>query len=70
MIDGHTGLLLPDSADAFGHAMRKLSLLSSAELDTMGIRARARASQFSWDRFVDRIDEHLDEIVRRPRVWA
>ncbi|MBI5284202.1 MAG: glycosyltransferase family 4 protein [Chloroflexi bacterium] len=70
VVDGHTGLLLPDSVEAFAHAMRTLALLSDAELDTMGARARARASQFSWDRFVDRIDEHVDEIVWRPRVRA
>ncbi len=70
VIDGHTGLLLPDSAQAFGYAMRSLALLPASELDSMGIRARARASQFSWDRFVDRMDEHLDEIVWRPRIRA
>jgi glycosyltransferase involved in cell wall biosynthesis len=70
VVDGHTGLLLPDSSEAFAHAMRTLALLSDAELDTMGTRARARASQFGWDGFVDRIDEHIDEIVWRPRVRA
>jgi glycosyltransferase involved in cell wall biosynthesis len=70
VVDGHTGLLLSDSPEAFAQAMRTVAHLSDPELDAMAVRARARAGQFSWDRFVARMDEHAAEIGWRPRVWA
>jgi glycosyltransferase involved in cell wall biosynthesis len=70
IVDGHTGLLLPDSPSAFAHAMRTIAALSERELDTMAEHGRARASQFPWHRFVDRIDEHVEEVAGRTRVPA
>ena len=70
IVDGHTGLLLPDSVPSFAHAMRTISELSERELDVMAEHARARASQFPWHRFVDRIDEHVEEVAGRTRVLA
>ncbi len=68
VVDGHTGLLLPDTAPAFAGAMRAMEAMSDCALDRMGVQARGRAAQFSWDTFTHRIDEHIDEIGARPRV--
>jgi hypothetical protein len=69
-VDGHTGLLVADSVASFAHAMTTISLLSERELDVMAEHARARAGQFPWSRFVDRIDAHVEEVAGRTRVPA
>jgi hypothetical protein len=46
-----------------------------AELEQMGSRARERALEFPWSRFVERMDEHATELAtlknpNRGRVKA
>lgn len=67
IVDGHTGLLLPDNPRAFADAMQTISRLDSAALDRMGTQARARATQFSWDAFARRIDDHVEAIGARQQ---
>ena len=43
--------------------MATLAGMSSPDLNTMSARARARALEFPWSRFVERIDDHVDELA-------
>ena len=37
-------------------------------LDAMGRAARARAERFTWDDFIERVDEHVEELTASRRV--
>ena len=67
---GETGWLEPDVADKFAARMTSVLRLPENELDRMGRAARARAEQFRWDNFIDRIDDHVDELCGRRLVAA
>jgi glycosyltransferase involved in cell wall biosynthesis len=60
MIHGETGFLCRDDEETFEQAIAQLAGMPSTVLDRMGLKARARAAEFSWDAFVDRIDAHID----------
>lgn len=62
VIDGQTGFLRLDHPSAFASAIRALAEMSPENLEIMGSCARRRALEFTWDRFVERIDEHVDEL--------
>jgi glycosyltransferase involved in cell wall biosynthesis len=63
---GETGWLVSPTADAFAGAM--LEATSTPRAEEMRAAARARATQFSWPRFVTRVDDVMDEVVDRRRV--
>lgn len=66
IIDGQTGFLRMDTRSEFAGAMRELVFMPKAQMDTLSGAARARAEQFSWDRFVERIDTHVEELATKP----
>jgi glycosyltransferase involved in cell wall biosynthesis len=77
VLDGLTGYLRPDHPDAFASAIETLAALPSVILDEVAQLARSRAQEFSWQPFVARIDEHVEEIaapalsgVAAPRLEA
>lgn len=57
--DGRTGFLVPPRPQAFAAAMSEL-IHSPTLARRMGSAGRDRAGEFSWDKFVDRIDDYLD----------
>jgi glycosyltransferase involved in cell wall biosynthesis len=63
VVDGVTGFLRIDQPELFGNAMSVMAAMSSADLATMSARARARALEFPWSRFVERMDEHVEELA-------
>jgi glycosyltransferase involved in cell wall biosynthesis len=63
ILDGVTGALVAGDHQAFGAALRWLAELPTDRLDDMGRKARARASEFSWDAFVSAIDDRMEAIV-------
>ena len=66
VVPGETGWLVPPTPEAFADAILDATSARAAE---MRAAARARAEQFSWDRFVARIDDIMDEVVdRRQRA--
>jgi len=62
VVDGETGYLRADEPRAFAGAIRDLAHMNDDDLDAMSARARARALDFPWSRFVERIDEHATEL--------
>jgi len=60
VIDGRTGFLRPNDPIAFGRALYDLANMPAERLDAMSRSARERALQFPWQRFVERIDEHVE----------
>jgi glycosyltransferase involved in cell wall biosynthesis len=66
VVPGETGWLVPPTPAAFADAILEAT---SARAQEMRAAARARAERFSWDRFVARIDDVMDEVVdRRARA--
>ena len=63
VVDGETGYLRVDEPRAFASAIRELAHMEEGDLDAMSARARARALEFPWSRFVERIDEHATELA-------
>jgi glycosyltransferase involved in cell wall biosynthesis len=64
VLDGRTGWLLPDDANAF--ARRFIDVMSAgAALSSMRVAARARARDFGWDRFVESIDGVMERVASR-----
>jgi len=63
VLDGLTGYLRPDHPDAFAAAIETLAALPASSLDEIGQLARSRAREFSWQPFVARIDDHVEEIA-------
>jgi len=62
IVNGETGFLRLDDADAFAQAMASLAAMRPAQLERMGARSRVRAGTFSWDAFASRIDDHVEEL--------
>lgn len=61
IIDGETGFLVEPNANTFSAAMERLA--DSPELSrAMGKAGRARAAQFAWSNFSERLDRGLDEL--------
>lgn len=70
VVDGVTGFLRVDQPEKFGDALSAMAAMSAADLATMSARARARALEFPWSRFVERMDEHVDELAAlRGLAW-
>jgi hypothetical protein len=42
--------------------------MTDAQLDGMGRAARARAELFTWNDFVERVDEHVEELTASRRA--
>ena len=63
VVDGVTGMLRPDRPEDFARAIAELAANGEAEMDALALRARARALEFPWSRFVHRIDEHVEELA-------
>src|ERR1700682_982771 len=59
VIDGMTGFLRADHPHAFAAAMRDLASMAPSQWDAFSGRARERSYAFPWNRFVERIDEHV-----------
>jgi glycosyltransferase involved in cell wall biosynthesis len=62
VIDGRTGWLLPADPEAFAVKFAEV-FAAGPELAPMRAAARARALEFGWDRFVERIDTVMEELV-------
>jgi glycosyltransferase involved in cell wall biosynthesis len=64
VVDGQTGWLLPADADLF--AARYLELLRMPPVALAAVRdaARLRAREFGWNRFVERVDDVMEGVVR------
>lgn len=63
VVDGVTGFLRPDHPHAFADAITTLSTMPEPQLDKISAQARARALDFPWSRFVQRMDDHVDELA-------
>jgi len=61
-VHGETGFLLEPSADAFAERMVWLAEHPNA-VHRMGAMARARATAFSWDAFVRRLDDYVETLA-------
>ena len=59
VVDGHSGFLLPPDVPAFAC---KMALLADhpEQVRRMGTQAVERAGRYSWDPFVDRLDEYIE----------
>ncbi|HYD08568.1 MAG TPA: glycosyltransferase [Acidimicrobiales bacterium] len=67
VLHDRTGWLLRGEPDAFAAAMAGVAAMSDGELDAMRDACRARAAEFSWDTFTERLDDVLDAVAdRRP----
>src|SRR5205085_2176933 len=55
VVDGQTGWLVPADCGRFASAL--LSVSRDGPLDAMRSAARRRAAQFTWEPFVERIDD-------------
>jgi glycosyltransferase involved in cell wall biosynthesis len=68
---GTTGWLEQDDVEHFSARMAAIAQMDDRQLDVIGAAARTRAEMFRWDEFVDRIDEHVEEIAgERRRIAA
>ncbi|HEX2165864.1 MAG TPA: glycosyltransferase [Longimicrobiales bacterium] len=65
VVDGVTGFLEPPVPSRFGARMRQLA--SNPQLSArLGAAGPERARNFTWSRFVDRVDRALEDSVRTP----
>jgi glycosyltransferase involved in cell wall biosynthesis len=65
VVHSETGLLCSPEPEAFAPAMA--ALVADAEWSmAMGKAGRRRVAMFSWDRFVRRLDEYVDDVIRKP----
>jgi glycosyltransferase involved in cell wall biosynthesis len=67
IVHGETGWLEHDDIESFASRMSALFEMPDDRLDDIAVAARARAERFQWDDFVERIDEHVDELAGVPR---
>ena len=65
VVDGETGWLLPDDPDLFAAKFAEVLKLPSDALAAVGAAARLRARDFGWDRFVERVDDVMEDVVTR-----
>ena len=63
VLDGQTGWLLPEDVDAFASKFVDLLQMTPAALEPMRDAARTRAREFGWDRFVERVDDVMEDVV-------
>lgn len=63
IVHGETGFLCVDSAVAFANSLCKVSEMSDVDLDAAAVRSRERALRFQWSAFVERIDQHVEELA-------
>jgi len=63
VLDGRTGWLLPADVGAFAAKFIDVLQMSAAALEPMRDAARARAREFGWDRFVERVDDVMQDVV-------
>lgn len=65
--NGSSGFLLePDDMDGWAAAIRRLAT-EDGLLQRMGTDAHEHVRRFTWDEFVQRVDNALEDWVRRPR---
>jgi glycosyltransferase involved in cell wall biosynthesis len=62
IVHGETGFLLEPTPEAFAGQMLWLSQHPEV-LRRMGVAARARATAFSWDAFVRRLDDYVETLA-------
>ena len=60
VVDGETGYLLEPTPAAFARAMASLAAPSGLA-ERLGRQAAERAKRFSWDRFVKRLDDYVED---------
>ncbi|GGL57244.1 glycosyltransferase [Sporolactobacillus putidus] len=61
IINNVTGYLTDNNKFAFSQAMNKV--LANKNLNNMCLEARKNAQKYSWDRFVEKIDNKIDEVL-------
>ena len=70
ILHGRTGWLLPNDATAFAnqmHAVAASAVGRPSELVRMGVACRERAQAFTWNQFVSRLDDVMEDVaLRRP----
>jgi glycosyltransferase involved in cell wall biosynthesis len=70
IVDGKTGFLLePDNLDGWSKAIQKLAT-DSQLVRTMGIEAHRHVDNFTWEKFVSRVDDALESWVKDPRTFS
>jgi len=62
-----TGLLVPPRVEGFEAAMARLAVDPGLQR-RLGRAARPRAGEYDWDRFVARIDDYVEALVRRRQT--
>ena len=62
IVDGQTGWLLPDDPESFAGKLVELDA-DPDKLAPMRYEARQRALAYSWDRFVDRVDDVMEQLA-------
>ena len=67
IVHGETGWLEPDDVESFARRIGTIFSMSNASLDEMGGAARSRAERFTWDDFVERVDEHVEKLTPARR---
>lgn len=68
IVHGQTGWLEPDDVESFAARMSAIFEMPDARFDEMALLARERAERFTWADFVDRVDEHVDELTSSRRT--
>jgi glycosyltransferase involved in cell wall biosynthesis len=68
IVHGESGLLCEPTAAAFAGALRSIAFMPEPDWEAMSVYARARATNFGWRPFVDRIDDHIDEVGTASRT--
>jgi glycosyltransferase involved in cell wall biosynthesis len=68
IVHGETGWLVRDDVESFAARIGALFGMTDAQLDGMGRAARARAELFTWNDFVERVDEHVEELTASRRA--
>ncbi len=66
IVNHHTGFLVPSEARAFATTMHHIVDMEDDDRRHMERKARARAMEFAWSRFVGRLDDHFDVSERLP----
>jgi glycosyltransferase involved in cell wall biosynthesis len=63
ILHGRTGWLLPDDPEAFATQMLEVLAAGEPALAPLRAAARARAAEFTWPPFVERLDDVLDAVA-------